>query len=296
MANEWIPVKVHLKDEPEILKISEKTGRSRHEVVGLLVDFWGWVSEVSTNGKITSAFCPQPVRILSAVVGGDENFWSAVVESGWLKIDDGILVPRFDRWLSKSGKRRLKDLQRKKLNRNFDSEKTSAKRPQKFHKKKDVLRTTEQNITSITPPTPSKGGVCVDGNNGAETDRAWLIACQTIKKHDPKIRNPHAYIAELQKRFSTPAEAGLFWVDGEIEQADRHELVQTIKKHDGETFVGKDDTWVIYPDRLKGLARGEQLYSFVSIVTLRKIAGMLKAQEGQGKGPAAQEQASGGST
>ena len=158
----WIVWTKGLARKLEVLLIAERTGWSRHEVAGRLMEFWEWVDEESHDGKLPgltvrslSAVCPQNVRIecgqkaderaqnvrnLSAECPSpSETFFGAMVEVGWLTLtDSGIEVPHFDYWMGKSAKRRLKEVQRKQEFRESQQPKPpepeSAKRPQKVRK------------------------------------------------------------------------------------------------------------------------------------------------------------------
>lgn len=127
MAGDWIPVRIWLHKEPEVLEISQATGRSVFEVRGLLEAFWGWMSEVTSDGHIMSAKCQHDVIMLVSAVGADEVFWRAVEQVGWLQLGDGIGMPRFEKWLSKGGKRRLMNAQYKRLERLKDRKETSRR-------------------------------------------------------------------------------------------------------------------------------------------------------------------------
>jgi len=104
MAGDWIPIRTDLSRCREVLAISRSTGRPRHEVAGLLVDFWGWASAETADGILPGLTADD----LAAPVGGDVAFWEAVAAVGWLSIDgNGLGVPGFERWLSNGGKARL---------------------------------------------------------------------------------------------------------------------------------------------------------------------------------------------
>ncbi|ANS03324.1 hypothetical protein [uncultured Mediterranean phage uvDeep-CGR2-KM19-C37] len=104
MAGDWIPIETDLASKPEVLRVARETGRSRHEVVGLLVSFWGWCSSQSCDGSVAGVVLDD----VPHVVGGDREFYLALVNAGWLVAnDDGINIPRFGRWLSNGAKSRL---------------------------------------------------------------------------------------------------------------------------------------------------------------------------------------------
>ena len=104
MAGEWIPYDVCLPQKPEVLELVETTGLPVDQVVGRLVMLWGWASLNSSDGSARIS-----VRLLSRVCGGDEAFWYAVQDVGWLVIDaDGgtVGIPGWDARFSKAAKSR----------------------------------------------------------------------------------------------------------------------------------------------------------------------------------------------
>ena len=42
MAGDWIPFYVSTPRKSEVLQIARETNRNRHEVIGLLMEFWAW--------------------------------------------------------------------------------------------------------------------------------------------------------------------------------------------------------------------------------------------------------------
>lgn len=104
MAGEWIPYDVCLPSKPEVLELVDRTGLEADQVVGRLVMLWGWCSLNSSDGTARMS-----IRLLSKVCGGDESFWFAVQDVGWLTIDaeNGIVgIPGWDARFSKAAKSR----------------------------------------------------------------------------------------------------------------------------------------------------------------------------------------------
>lgn len=131
MAGDWIPIETDIFRKPKVLQIAHLTGRSRHEVVGLLVDLWAWASGHSTDGKLG----PVSVPFLSHVIGADDAFWRAVEQVKWLDLSDGISIPNADNWITRGAKARLTNTKRKQDVRNLS------------RSKQDKNGTTEQNRT-----------------------------------------------------------------------------------------------------------------------------------------------------
>lgn len=104
MAGDWIPTTVDLPTRREVLAIASITQRSRHEVVGRLVEFWIWAQGETETGRLVDVH----VDALETALGPDTCFWQAVIKVGWLVDDpDGLVIPNFDRWLGKGAKARF---------------------------------------------------------------------------------------------------------------------------------------------------------------------------------------------
>lgn len=104
MAGEWIPYDVCLPQKPEVLELVDRTGLPADQVVGRLLMLWGWAALNSSDGTARMS-----IRLLSKVCGGDEEFWHAVQDVGWLVIDadNGTVgIPGWDARFSKAAKSR----------------------------------------------------------------------------------------------------------------------------------------------------------------------------------------------
>lgn len=188
MSLDWIPVCKRLARKREVVRISSATGRTRQEVVGWLIEFWGWVDDETENGVIDGLHALDLVE----TVGADAAFWNAVQEVGWLTdAVSSLQIPNFDRWLGRSAKRRLKDRERKR----------SANVPQTFRKpsasQADKKRTTGQDKTrqdSITlPPFPP----VLDTPEFRAAWEEWLAWRRTEKKKPVTPRAARLQLAEL---------------------------------------------------------------------------------------------------
>lgn len=121
MAGDWIPVRTNIARAREILTISESLDIDRHLVLGLLVDFWTWLSEESVTNVTRGV---TPVHLVS-VIGGTEEFWRKVEEVGWARFSNGDLtIPNWEHWMGESTKTRMKQVLRKRRERLRTSRKT----------------------------------------------------------------------------------------------------------------------------------------------------------------------------
>jgi len=104
LAGEWVPYDCCLPQKPEVLELVDQTGLPADQVVGRLLMLWGWAALNSADGTARMS-----IRLLSKVCGGDEAFWYAVQDVGWLVIDaeNGTVgIPGWDARFSKAAKSR----------------------------------------------------------------------------------------------------------------------------------------------------------------------------------------------
>lgn len=110
----WIPLSADTPRRLEVLKAAEAAGISRHEALGLLVEFWCWVTAESRSGHASGVTS----QTLSSAVGGSPRFWEAVAEAGWLRFEpDGVTVPNWDRYLAPAAKARIRATLRQRAHR-----------------------------------------------------------------------------------------------------------------------------------------------------------------------------------
>ena len=111
MAGDWIPFFTDTPRKSEVLRIARLTGRSRHETVGLLMEFWG-LAQKETHERLLKRLT---VGDVVESVGADDAFWQAVEVEGWVKFTPaGIEIPNAENWLGKGAKARLSKAKRQK--------------------------------------------------------------------------------------------------------------------------------------------------------------------------------------
>lgn len=104
MAGDWIPCELALFSKREVMTIARKTRRSRFEVAGLLLAFWGWFSTESADGTMPGV----DIDSLADIIGADRKFWQAVADERWLITNEaGIEITNAERWITKGAKARL---------------------------------------------------------------------------------------------------------------------------------------------------------------------------------------------
>lgn len=104
MAGEWIQYDACLPQKPEVIELVDRTGLEAGTVIGRMLMLWGWATLNCQEGRARIS-----VRLLCRLVGGDEAFWEAVQDVGWLEIDaEGgtVRIPGWDRRFSQAAKSR----------------------------------------------------------------------------------------------------------------------------------------------------------------------------------------------
>lgn len=104
MAGDWLPITVDLLRRREVGLLATALDLSRYEVVGRLVDFWGWAGGETEDGFIRS----YTVATLSAATALPCSFFERLIVEEWLVVDDqGATIPNWERWFSDAAKARL---------------------------------------------------------------------------------------------------------------------------------------------------------------------------------------------
>jgi hypothetical protein len=183
MAGEWIPYDVCLPQKPEVLELVDTTGLPADQVVGRLLMLWGWAALNSSDGSARMS-----IRLLSKVCGGDESFWSAVQDVGWLVIDaeNGTVgIPGWDARFSKAAKSRALATVRHQVDKVG-----GAERPQRGRvaPPAGAQRARERGDRSSSS---SPGGAALDGGSGPPGPPGW----ETLRK---------AWAAAVQKGHGKP--------------------------------------------------------------------------------------------
>ena len=102
MAGEWIPIDCNLGTKPEVLELVDETDTPVEVVVYRLIQLWSWASMNTADGVVKAT-----PRRLSAVAGGDDRFWLAVEQVGWIRFDGPHLeICGWEKRFSKAAKAR----------------------------------------------------------------------------------------------------------------------------------------------------------------------------------------------
>jgi hypothetical protein len=102
MAGEWIPIDCNLGTKPEVLELVDVTGVPVEAVVYRLIQLWSWAAMNTADGVLRAT-----PRRLAALAGGDEQFWLAVEQVGWVTFLSGTVeIVGWERRFSQAAKAR----------------------------------------------------------------------------------------------------------------------------------------------------------------------------------------------
>lgn len=141
MAGDWIKMRCGIADEPEVIGVASLTGLDEDTVVGKLHRLWCWADQKCSDGNAAGVTERWVDRYVNC-----EGFASALMEVGWLEIHSkGIRIPKFDRHMGQSAKRRaltsnrVADYRKKKgSKRNAGSVNNGVTREEKSREEKRV--------------------------------------------------------------------------------------------------------------------------------------------------------------
>jgi hypothetical protein len=78
-------------------------------ITGRLIHFWSWLDQESADGMLPG----MDIASLAAILHIPAEFFEAMVAVSWLiQIDDGLVIPNWERWFSRSTKKRLQTAKR----------------------------------------------------------------------------------------------------------------------------------------------------------------------------------------
>jgi hypothetical protein len=143
MAGDWTPLRDNIHDDPDVYAIAAALNvRDSDLVVGKLTRFWAWASQHTEDGRLAGV-----TREMIDRIAKQRRFAEVLIGARWLNDDDGVLViPRFDRWMSRSAKARLSETKARQLRRV-----KGAKRPDS---EPDLSGQCPDNRANLSGPNP----------------------------------------------------------------------------------------------------------------------------------------------
>jgi hypothetical protein len=186
MAGDYIPATNNLSRKPKTLQIARITNRSRHEVVGMLLEFWGWASDHTADGLLPGT----TLGDLCDALGFDAQFFDAVVTAGWLMVnEDGIDIPDADIWITKGAKARLKQRDRTRLSRSGRDESVTESLPNET--KRNETKRNETKVKETKGSSRQTSDVDVGDQKEISAEEVRRLAhgvCQTVNAKAPQDR------------------------------------------------------------------------------------------------------------
>jgi hypothetical protein len=118
MGADWIKVEKVTPGKPEVLGVSQILGIHPYHAFGLCVRFWLWCDDQLDSESVTGMSQKFVTNVALDFVIGHVGFTDALVQVGWLVVENGrLVVPNFDRHLSESAKKRADSRRRKQKER-----------------------------------------------------------------------------------------------------------------------------------------------------------------------------------
>lgn len=234
MAGDWIKWQKGLARKPEVFAMAAAIGRSRHEVAGLLCEFWEWADDNAVPEN-ESATCPGFVRIASAsdalvdALVSLDGFASAMSSVGWIKFRSGhIEIPNFGRHNGKSAKRRALDAEAKSAKRrqgvgNLSASKADKKRTrgEKNRGEKNSSGVPEENLKALCELFERFWEAFPPGRK-TKRGKAEAAFTKAVKRADPET-----IIAAAIEYAASPVGCGEYvqgpepWLNGDCWNDDR---------------------------------------------------------------------------
>jgi hypothetical protein len=113
VAGDWIAFDKTLPQKPEVSRIAKALAISKADAVLGCLQVWTWADDNTTDGTVDGASV-EDVDYAARMSG----FGQAMIDAGWLKADtQGLIFSNWNRWNTKSAKRRLRDAERKRHER-----------------------------------------------------------------------------------------------------------------------------------------------------------------------------------
>jgi len=113
VADGWIAWQKGLTLKREVVAMANALGLDRRIVACLCMEVWEWADSNTENGHAVSV-----TNVTLDAVTNVTGFGRAMLDVGWLIEDaEGIGFPNFDRWNTRTAKKRLKDAERQRFHR-----------------------------------------------------------------------------------------------------------------------------------------------------------------------------------
>lgn len=222
MAGDWIKWQRGLSRKPEVLRMSAKLQRSRHEIAALLMEVWEWtdeqVADPDEDGNAIVRIESGQVRAFIDHLTGLLGFADAMSAEKWIEFRSAhVAFPNWGRHNGKSAKRRALDAERKRSERSGDE----GDGPKMSASKADKKRTRgEKSIPIRSEPS--------SGDRTSESEQARLR--EASAEFAGEIGNREA----LAAMRVTPSDPGGGASLRSCPGLERHEVLAWWRRHVGQ--------------------------------------------------------------
>jgi hypothetical protein len=167
MAGEWIPIDCNLGTKPEVLELVDVTGVPVEAVVYRLIQLWSWAAMNTADGVLRAT-----PRRLAALAGGDEQFWLAVEQVGWVTFLSGTVeIAGWERRFSRAAKARMEDARRKSSERAVRH--LSEKCPEKIGLQERTVQDRREEEDIPAAPVPTSGTPAASDSRAKPAKVSW---------------------------------------------------------------------------------------------------------------------------
>jgi len=194
MAGDWIKMRIDLMEDPAVMQMADKLGVREEVVVGYCHAFWSWVSRQIGDGMATGVSLVSLGRRLNL-----PGFPEMLVEVGWLEYTESdpdyggnpvIRIPKFERHLSESAKKRAVKAKQKQAERVAKmSPPTADKMATREEKRREEKKPKKEKARAFDPLSLEL----------PFTEEYFQRAWQTWVAHRREIRKPLTERSALQQ-------------------------------------------------------------------------------------------------
>ena len=187
MAGDWISIDHELPDTAQVRGIYELTNAELDQIIGRLFFLWRLADSQTIDGRLEHT----GPKTLSRLCGGDQAFWEAVAEVGWIEFKDGAtIIPDFVRRFGASAKRRMLDARRAKERRASDPEAAAHRR---------------DDDATLTPCRQGDDAVTTKGRRGDDDPWTQQSQSQSESQSQDLISDDHVCVSWLKKNHTFSA-------------------------------------------------------------------------------------------
>ena len=152
MAGDWIKMRLDLRDDPSVFMVSAALSCEVDLVVGKLHRLWSWFNQQTRDGLAPLMTADWIDKYVDR-----PGFAQALADAGWLILHSpqGVQIPKFEKHMGESAKRRLDDAARKRAIR--VSEAKSNRQPgDELRTEPDTVRKSSRRAAPLESDTVPK--------------------------------------------------------------------------------------------------------------------------------------------